>query len=125
MTAHEKIKYVEFPTKDMNASKTFFTTVFGWEFTDYGPDYMSFENAGVSGGFYRADLSAKTDNGSALVVLFSDQLEETLAKIEAAGGEVTKPIIEFPGGRRFQFAEPCGNELAVWSDKTATGEIIP
>ena len=68
-------------------------------------------------GFFKADLKSSTENGSALVTFYSENLEETLVKIEAAGGEIIKPIFSFPGGRRFQFTEPSGNELAVWSDK--------
>jgi predicted enzyme related to lactoylglutathione lyase len=113
---HEKINYVEFPAKDIEATKTFFTTVFGWSFVDYGPEYAAFSNAGLEGGFYKADLSSSTDNGSALIVLYSNKLEETLSKIEQTGGKIVKPIFSFPGGRRFHFADPNGNEYAVWSE---------
>jgi len=116
MKAHETINYLEFPASDLDASKAFFSTVFGWSFTDFGPDYSSFSDASVDGGFYRAELSAKADNGSVLVVFYSDNLEATQAKIEATGGTVAKAIFDFPGGRRFHFYEPSGNEFAVWSD---------
>ena len=116
MKAHHVINYLEFPAHDLEASKAFFTAVFGWSFTDYGPDYSAFSEASVDGGFYRAELSANTANGSALVVFYSDNLEATQAKIENAGGTLAKPIFTFPGGRRFHFCEPSGNELAVWSD---------
>jgi len=116
MKAHEKINYLEFPASDLDASKAFFSAVFGWSFTDFGPDYSAFSDASVDGGFYRAGLSAKTENGSALVVFYSDNLEATQAKIEAAGGILIKAIFSFPGGRRFHFCEPSGNEFAVWSD---------
>lgn len=116
MNHHEKINYVEFPSKDLDKSRAFFTTVFGWSFTDYGPEYTAFSNAGLNGGFFQSDLSVTTDNGSALVVFYSKNLEQTLSKIEAAGGAVIKPIFSFPGGRRFHFADPNGNEYAVWSD---------
>ncbi|QDT92603.1 VOC family protein [Gimesia algae] len=117
MPAHEKINYVEFPARDLAATKAFFETVFGWSFTDYGPDYTAFANEGLDGGFFKAELCSTTENGGALIVFFSEQLEETLSKIEAAGGQLTKPIFSFPGGRRFQFLEPSGNEFAVWSDR--------
>lgn len=114
MSAHEKIDYVEFPSRDLEATKRFFESAFGWTFVDYGPDYTSFADQGLDGGFFRADLAAASDAGSALVVLYSDTLEDTLAKVENAGGRIVKPIFEFPGGRRFHFTEPAGNEFAVW-----------
>lgn len=116
MTKHEKINYVEFPARDMAATKDFFTKTFGWSFVDYGPDYMSFSGAGIDGGFFRSDLSSSTEKGSALIVLYSETLEDTQAKIEKAGGMILKPIFSFPGGRRFHFTDPGGNEYAVWSD---------
>ena len=119
MKAHEVINYLEFPARDLEASKAFFTAVFGWSFTDFGPDYSAFSEASVDGGFYRAKLSANTANGSALVVFYSDNLEATQSKIENAGGTLAKPIFTFPGGRRFHFFEPSGNEFAVWSDVNA------
>jgi hypothetical protein len=117
MSHHEKITYVEFPAKNIAATKAFFQTVFGWRFTDFGPDYTAFTDSGVDGGFYRADKAGVTANGSALVVLYSENLEKTQEKIEANGGKIVKPVFAFPGGRRFHFTEPSGNELAVWSDK--------
>jgi len=116
MNIHEKINYLEFPARDIEKIKTFFSTVFGWSFTDYGSEYTAFSNAGINGGFYKADLSAATGNGSVLVVFYSKDLEQTRTKIEAAGGLIIKPIFSFPGGRRFHFADTNGNEYAVWSD---------
>ncbi|MDH3627011.1 MAG: VOC family protein [Acidobacteriota bacterium] len=115
MPAHEKINYLEFPVTDMDGSKRFFSQVFGWEFVDYGPDYASFKNAGLNGGFVRSTLSAHSTTGSALTVFYSHSLEATQAKIEEAGGKLIKPIYAFPGGRRFHFTDPSGNEFAVWS----------
>lgn len=116
MKRHEKINYIEFPARDIEATKTFFTTVFGWSFVDYGPDYTAFGDVGVDGGFYRAELAATTATGSGLVVFFSNDIESTLTKVVAAGGYITKEIFPFPGGRRFHFTEPSGNEFAVWTD---------
>ncbi|HZX22546.1 MAG TPA: VOC family protein [Woeseiaceae bacterium] len=116
MQAHEKISYVEFPARDLTATKAFFERVFGWSFVDYGPTYASFSGAGLDGGFYEADVAASTDTGSALIVFYSERLEETQAKVEAAGGRIIKPIFSFPGGRRFHFTEPSGNEFAVWGE---------
>lgn len=115
MPTHEKIDYVEFPARDIDATKRFFEQAFGWSFEDYGPDYVAFSRQGLDGGFFRSEFAARVDRGSALVVFYSDDLEGTLAKVLAAGGEIIKPIFPFPGGRRFHFTEPSGNELAVWS----------
>ena len=117
MNNHEKINYVEFPTKDIQATKTFFSKAFEWSFTDYGPDYTAFENQGLDGGFFSSDQISSTSNGSALIVFYSSSLEETQTKIENAGGMIIKKIFTFPGGRRFHFSDPNGNEYAVWSDK--------
>lgn len=119
MNKHEKINYVEFPAKDIEAVKTFFTTVFDWLFVDYGPEYSAFSNAGLEGGFFKSDLSSSSDKGGALIVFFSTELEKTQSKIERAGGKTIKPIFSFPGGRRFHFTDPNGNEYAVWSDTNA------
>lgn len=117
MPNHHAISYVEFPARDLNATKTFFQSVFDWAFVDYGPDYTSFSSPGLDGGgFYKADLAASTETGSALIVLYSKDLEATQASVIEAGGKIVKPIFSFPGGRRFHFAEPSGNELAVWSE---------
>ncbi len=116
MNEHEKINYVEFPAKDLAATKAFFTEVFGWSFVDYGPDYIAFSNEGLDGGFFKSDLTVSTDKGSALIVFYSQGLEQTQSKIKKAGGNIIRPIFSFPGGRRFHFSDPNGNEYAVWSD---------
>ncbi len=118
MNEHEKISYVEFPARNMQATKAFFTEVFGWSFQDYGPEYTSFSDQGIAGGgFFKAELSSSTKNGAALIVFYSSNLEATRDKIEKANGVIIKPIFSFPGGRRFHFKEPSGNEFAVWSDR--------
>ena len=116
MAEHEKINYIEFPARNMQATKGFFESAFGWSFVDYGPEYSSFVGAGIDGGVFQSELNSSTRNGAALVVLYSSDLEATQDKIERAGGVINKPIFSFPGGRRFHFCEPSGNELAVWSD---------
>ena len=116
MRNHETINYVEFPSKDISMTKLFFETVFGWSFEDYGPEYTAFSGAGLDGGFYKSDLVSSTKNGAALIVFYSNNLDETLAKVKDSGGVVVKDIFSFPGGRRFHFEEPSGNEFAVWSD---------
>jgi predicted enzyme related to lactoylglutathione lyase len=119
MNEHEKINYVEFPAKDIEVTRAFFTTVFGWSFTDYGPDYTAFSNEGFDGGFFKSDLSVSTENGSPLVVLYSKDLEHTQAIIMKAGGSIIKPVFSFPGWRCFHFGGPNGNEYSVWSDRDA------
>jgi len=114
MTEATKINYIEFPVSDMAASKAFYTKAFGWTYVDYGPEYASFENAGIDGGFDVSSERTPNRNG-VLVVLVSDDLEASLEKVKSAGAEITKGIFSFPGGRRFQFLDPSGNELAVWS----------
>ena len=116
MMTTNHINYIEFAAKDLDATKQFFEAVFDWQFQDYGPDYIAFSNAGVEGGFFRAELASKTDVGGALIVLFSDSIEASVAKVQENGGTVTKAIFEFPGGRRFHFLEPSGNEMAVWTN---------
>ena len=116
MNQHEKMNYVELPAKDLGATKAFFESVFGWSFTDYGPEYTAFENQGLDGGFFQSDLASSTEKGAALIVFYSNQLEATLAKVEKAGGSILRPIFSFPGGRRFHFTEPSGNEFAVWGE---------
>jgi len=116
MNLHERINYVELPAKDLAATKAFFQSVFGWSFVDYGPEYTAFSNQGLDGGFFKSDLVSSPQKGAALVIFYSNQLEATLAKVEKAGGSIVRPIFSFPGGRRFHFTEPSGNEFAVWSE---------
>jgi predicted enzyme related to lactoylglutathione lyase len=116
MNEHHKLNYVEFPCTNLGQTKAFFEQVFGWSFVDYGPEYTSFSNQGLDGGFFKSELRATTQTGSALLVFYSARLEDTLAKVEQAGGVIVQPIFSFPGGRRFHFAEPSGNEFAVWSE---------
>jgi predicted enzyme related to lactoylglutathione lyase len=119
MHQHEKINYLEFPTRDIAATKRFFERVFGWQFTDYGPEYAAFAGAGIDGGCFQAPTPARTQNGSALIVFYSADLEATLEKVTAAGAVIDQAIFDFPGGRRFHFSEPGGSEFAVWSEPAA------
>jgi len=108
------INYVEFKAKDLEKIKEFYTISFDWTFTDYGPTYVAFSESGLQGGF------EKTENeiiNGALVVLYHKNLDVIKSKIIESGGEISKDIFSFPGGRRFHFIDPAGNELAVWSDK--------
>ena len=115
MSSQLKLNYVEFPAYDIPATKTFFEKAFGWSFVDYGPDYTAFSDQGLDGGFYQSKLTSLAANGAALLVLKSDDLERTQTIVEVAGGIISTAIFSFPGGRRFHFIEPSGNEFAVWS----------
>ena len=108
-----RIDYIEFPATDIAATKKFYSAAFGWTFEDYGPEYTSFSDTRIAGGFTTAE---KTGHG-ALIVLYAGDLEASEKAVKAAGAPIVKPIFSFPGGRRFHFTDPNGNELAVWSDK--------
>ncbi len=108
------ITYIEFKTSDLQKTKAFYQQAFAWNFTDYGPSYASFSGAGVNGGFEQSE--EKVENG-ALVVMYNDNLEGSEKAVIEAGGKISKAIFSFPGGRRFHFLDPTGNELAVWSDQ--------
>ncbi|EOA6597445.1 VOC family protein [Vibrio vulnificus] len=116
MNQHEKLNYVEFGARDLESTKAFFTSVFGWDFVDYGSEYTAFSNQGLDGGFYKSDSCSQTKTGGALLVFYSSDIDATLAKVIKCGAEIVKPIFEFPGGCRFHFLEPSGNEFAVWSE---------
>ena len=110
----QRIDYIELAAVNIAETKRFYVEAFGWKFTDYGPEYTSFQDGRLTGGFYRAEgVSA----GSVLVVIFAVDLAATQARVEQAGGKIAKPVFTFPGGRRFHFKDPSGNELAVWSDR--------
>ncbi len=107
-----KIDYVEFPGGDLPATKAFYASAFGWTFQDYGPEYQAFTE-GLDGGFHSGVGGVAT---KPLVILFAKDLEAMEAKVKAAGGTVTVPIFAFPGGRRFHFTDPDGNELGAWAE---------
>jgi predicted enzyme related to lactoylglutathione lyase len=109
-----RVDYIEFLTTNIEETKRFYSGVFGWEFTDYGPEYTSFTDGRLAGGFA---LAPEVAAGSTLVVLYATHLEEIEASIRESGGRIVREIFEFPGGRRFHFTDPSGNELAVWSDR--------
>lgn len=113
--ADRKIDYIEFNVADIARSKAFYGSAFGWTFTDYGPQYCEFQDGRLTGGF--TTTAPVRAEGGPLIILFADELEEILARVEAAGGKVVQPIFDFPGGRRFHFTDPDGYELAVWSDR--------
>ena len=110
------IDYVEMPSRDLAATKKFFSSLFGWSFDDYGPEYASFNDGRMAGGFYASDKTAAVDQGGTLIVFYQPDLESASADVVRLGGKITREIFEFPGGRRFQFREPGGGEFAVWSE---------
>ena len=109
-----RIDYIELPATDVAATKRFYISAFGWKFTDYGPDYTSFEDGRLTGGFRKADAVSR---GGPLIVLFAVDLADAESRVRKAGGTIVTPPFSFPGGRRFHFTDPSGNELAVWTDR--------
>lgn len=108
-----QIDYVELPVKDMVRTKQFYGTVFGWKFDDYGPDYTSFFDGRLAGGF---TMERPAPIQGLLLVIYAKDLKAVQNRIRTAGGSIVKETFSFPGGQRFHFADPNGNELAVWSD---------
>jgi predicted enzyme related to lactoylglutathione lyase len=117
-THDRRIDYIEFGVADVSLAKRFYGSVFGWVFTDYGPEYTSFVDGRLSGGFRRGE---EVRAGGPLVVIYATDLEAVASAVQAAGGTITQPTFDFPGGRRFHFRDPCGHELAVWSDPVDRG----
>lgn len=115
MPTDQKIDYLELPAGDLDAVQAFYEKAFNWSFTDYGPDYRAFNDGTMDGGFYKSDKHSSTAKGAALIVLYAANLEQTKDTVIAGGGRIVKDIFAFPGGRRFHFTDPNGNELAVWS----------
>jgi len=115
---HHTINYIEFAATDATRAREFYSKVFGWTFEDYGPEYTSFHaaKAGIDGGFRQSKPAESSGTAAPLVVLYSSDLKATEAAIVAAGGAIVVPTFEFPGGRRFHFADGIGNTLAVWSE---------
>lgn len=121
---HHRIEYIELTVSDLAAAKAFYTAAFGWNFTDYGPEYSGIQNVVEGdpemGGLALGDTAPRGDQsgplpGLPLIVLFSSDLDKTLAAVRDAGGAIVKEPFEFPGGRRFHFSDPAGNMLAVWT----------
>ncbi|MFO3707505.1 VOC family protein [Xanthomonas codiaei] len=110
-----RIDYLEFAVTSIATAKAFYAAAFDWTFQDYGPDYCEFRDGRLSGGFFHG----APQPGGALVVLASDDLAASQARIEAAGGTITRPVFAFPGGRRFHFTDPHGYALAVWTQDAA------
>ncbi len=108
------IQYIELYAIDLEKKKQFYSTVFGWTFTDYGKDYTAFANSGVEGCFGK--VKEVTQRGT-LIVIYNTKLESAKRDVIGGGGTISKDIFLFPGGRRFHFTDPGGNEMAIWSEK--------
>ena len=115
--AHHAIDYLEFTVTDMAAAQRFYAAAFGWRFTDYGPEYAGIQGdtPGKEAGGLRLD--AAVTRGGPLVILYSTDLEASVVAVCDAGGTIVVEPFAFPGGRRFHFTDPSGNELAVWSER--------
>jgi predicted enzyme related to lactoylglutathione lyase len=109
-----RIDYIEFTTPHVAAAKLFYAAAFGWTFTDYGPDYASFHDGRLSGGFTTGEAAPKKTN--LLIVIYAADLAAVEARVRKAGGQIVRETYEFPGGRRFHFTDPAGLELAVWCE---------
>lgn len=121
---HHEINYIEISALDIAEAKRFYGSAFGWMFNDYGPEYVGIRKQhadGECGGLCRSE---QITTGGPLVIMYSLDLEASYASVQSAGGIVTREIISFPGGRRFQFRDPSGNELAVWSDQPPVARKI-
>jgi len=111
------IDYIEMPSRDLAATKSFFAALFGWTFQDYGPDYAGFDDGRMTGGFFTSEKTMDVSGGSPLIVFYHADLKMMCTKVVDLNGEITKDIFEFPGGHRFHFRAPGGGEFAIWSDK--------
>lgn len=120
MSGENKIDYIEMPANDPKKAWTFFEALFGWKFDDYGPDYCAFNDGRMAGGFYRAETAAAVANGAPLIVFYRKDLPAAVKQVKSLGGSISKDIFSFPGGHRFHFKDPNGNEFAIWSESEAS-----
>jgi predicted enzyme related to lactoylglutathione lyase len=116
MRPENRIDYVEIPVSDPVEARKFFAALFGWEFQEWGPDYLSFNDGRLDGGMYRAETPASTSG--VLLVFYSEDLARDIQRVTDLGGSICKEIFEFPGGQRFHFKDTGGNEYAMWSEAT-------
>lgn len=116
MPQNQKIDYLELPGDDFDALEKFCSATFGWKFTDYGPEYRAFSDQKMDGGFYKSSNRSSTETGAALIVVYAEDLEAARESVVRNSGSICREIFAFPGGRRFHFQDPHGNELAVWSE---------
>ena len=121
MSKHHHFNYIELPATDLAAMKSFYGSAFAWTFQDWGDTYVAIHGAGVDGGFDAASANRKPSDQGTLVILYSDDLEASEKAVMEAGGNISAPAFDFPGGRRFHFTDPSGNELGIWT-KAPTNE---
>ena len=113
--ARQQIEYAELPSRDLKATKRFYSAAFGWQFKDVGPEYASFTAGELAGGF---TTEIPSPGFGVVMIIYAEDLEAALANVRAAGGVIAKHICDFPGGRNFHFKDPSGNEVAVWTGRT-------
>lgn len=123
MRAENQIDYVEISSTDLEKTQEFFSAMFGWSFESWGDEYISFNDGRIDGGFYFAEEVAPA--GGVLVVFHSADLERDMQRAQELGATVSKAIFSFPGGRRFHFRDPVGNEFAIWSEHQTTDNTSP
>ncbi len=114
---HHALDYVEINVGDVPRAQRFYGDAFGWTFADYGPSYAGIRSPDGDGEVGGLNGTAPPGPGGPLVLLWSDDLDATVTAVESAGGTVTEGPYEFPGGRRFHFADPDGNVLGAWSER--------
>jgi predicted enzyme related to lactoylglutathione lyase len=112
---HHALSYVEIAAPDLDAAKAFYGGAFGWTFNDYGPEYAGIQGPDGEGEAGGLSAMAEASRGGPLVLLYSEDLAATQAAVEAAGGTVVQGPYEYPGGHRFHFTDPAGNELGVFA----------
>ena len=115
MRAENRIDYIEIPATDLPRARAFLEGMFGWEFQEWGDEYLSFRDGRLDGGIRKA-LTVTPDAG-VLLVFYSDDLERDVKRVQELGGKITRDIFPFPGGRRFHFIDPVGTEYAIWSER--------
>lgn len=116
MSVEKRIDYVEIPVTDLEKTREFFVALYGWEFTEYGPDYFSFDDGRLTGGIRRSEEPAPASG--VLIVFFSEDLERDYERVKELGATISQEIFAFPGGRRFHFTDPAGTEFAIWSNNS-------
>jgi predicted enzyme related to lactoylglutathione lyase len=112
---HHEIDYIEFAVTDLEEAKRFYHAAFDWTFNDYGPGYAGIRKEEGEAGGLRVDTTVT--RGGPLVIVYSQDLDASFRRVQHAGGRITREPFAFPGGRRFHFQDPSGNELAVWSER--------
>lgn len=115
-TTHHTLSYIEFGVTDLAATRAFYESAFGWTFNDYGPHYAGIRAASGDGEVGGLNPQAEPSDAGPLVLLVSDDVDASVTAVEAAGGTIVAGPYEFPGGRRFEFTDPSGNRLGVFSD---------